>query len=192
MRYVFILLATSILVPASSVAQDFKGAIHTGVVYGYETGFGFGTGGTKFSGQIGSFSHVSVHIAFGGNGIDPRGELYETVGSREFSEDIVDTGYSSTTIGGSVGIRAWKYIHVLASLERKTVHYVQKRYDDTTILGENGRYYTRYTVPDRSGWGIGGGVKFFIPVSGGFMITPTIMGSTTSKIILSVGFAGVL
>jgi len=192
MRYVFILLATSILVPASSVAQDVREAAHTGVVYGYETGFGWSAGGTRLTGQIGYFSHVSVHIAFGNNGIDPWGELYETVGQREFYEDIVDTGYSSHAFGGSVGVRAWKYIHVLASLEYKWVYFVQKRYDDTTILGENGRYYTRYTVPDRSGWGIGGGVKFFIPVSGGFMITPTIMGSTTSKIILSVGFAGVL
>jgi len=189
MRYLFILLATSLLAPASSVAQDGRYALDLGVVYGYETGFGWSTGGTKLNGPLGSLSHASARIAFKDDGIDQWGPRYKAVGRREFPEHIVDTGYSSTTLGGAVGVRAWKHAHVLASLEYQMVYLVQKRYDDTAVFRGNRRYFTRYRVSDRSGWGVGGGVKFFIPVSGGLMITPSLMGSTTSKIILSLGVA---
>jgi hypothetical protein len=60
MRYLFILLPTSLLAPASSVAQNGRYALDLGVVYGYDTGFGWSTGGTKLNGQLGSFSHVSA------------------------------------------------------------------------------------------------------------------------------------
>ena len=188
MRYLVILLATFLLAPATSIAQHGRYALDVGTVYGQETGYGWSTGGTKLNGQVGSLSHAGVRMAYK-NEVDKWGRRDKTVGQREFPEHIVDTGYTSTTFGGAVGVRAWKQAHVLATLEYKRVYFVQERLGDTTELDGEERYYTQYRAPDKSSWGIGGGVKFFVPISGSFMITPAIMGSTTSKLILSVGVA---
>jgi len=184
----FLLLSTSF-----AQSSDIKLADHAywdvGIEYGIDSGLGINVGYTNLGVGSGHISHGSISASYKDDGIDKWGERYESIGQRQFSQDIIDTGYAFITASGIVGLKITKGVHILGSIGYQGANYVQKRQDNSTILGSNGRYYTEYRDPEKSSVGIGGGVKFFVPISDKIAFTPTIITSTIKKVSISLGVA---
>lgn len=172
----------------SPVLED-KVYIDIGLEYGFNSGLGGNIGYNDLSVERGGLSLWSLSFLYKDDGIDQWGEYYQSIGQNQFPEDIIDTGYAYLTMHGIVGVKITKSTHALATIGYRMASYVQKRQDDFTILGNNGRYHTSYTDPDKSEIGAGIGVKFFLPMSEHVVFTPTIILSTLSVMSFSIGFA---
>ena len=179
-----------------AVAQNQKSAptenalgLTVGVYYGQaDQSLGFGVGLIRPNVGAGSLSYGSISFMRRQPGVDTWGEKFDTIGQREFSEDIVDTGRRIDFFALEVGIKVLPYTHVIGSLGYESTFLVQQRNDDTTILGDNGRYWTDYRTPSESGMSAGGGLLFYIPISESIAVVPSLRGSTAKTTILSVSF----
>lgn len=181
--------------PSITNAQYLNSQIQTeyyfdiGIEYGVDAGFGGNFGFTVLNVDKGSISHGSISILYRGDGIDAWGDLYETIGERQFSEDIIDTGFQFITVNGLIGLKITRGLHILGSIGYREASFIQKRRDETTILGRNGRYHTSYKDTDKSGIGAGVGLKFFIPLDNGKLFTPSVHTSTLTSFSISIGIA---
>jgi len=121
-------------------------------------------------------------------GVDTWGEKFDNIGQREFSEDVVDTGERIDFFALDVGVKVFPYAHVVGSVGYESTFLVQQRDDDTTILGDNGRYWTDYRISSESGMSAGGGLLFYIPITESVVVAPSLRTSTAKTAILSISF----
>lgn len=186
---IFLLTTTLIFAQYSNPKLTDRAYWDIGVEYGIDAGLGGNFGYTGLGVERWSISHGSVSILYRDDGIDLWGDFYEYIGEREFPEDVVDTGYSFITMSGLIGMKISKSVHILGTIGYREASFVQKRKDEFTILGRNGRYHTSYRDTDKSGMGVGAGVKFFIPMSNGMALTPSVVASTLTTVSISLGLA---
>lgn len=187
--FIFLLVSNEVIAQNSELKLSKDNYLDFGLEYALDAGFGGNVGYTRLNVNRGQISHGSFSVLYKDDGIDKWGERYENIGQREFPQDVVDTGYSFLTLSGALGFKITDAVHILGSVEYQMASFVQKRRDDTTILGNNGRYFTEYRDTDKSSFGVGGGVKFFVPISDRLVFTPTLTASTTKMISLSLGLA---
>lgn len=187
---IFLFLSTnSVLAQLTNESIQNQYYFDIGIEYGVDAGLGGNFGFTVMNVDRGSISHGSISILYRDDGIDAWGDLYETIGERQFSEDIIDTGFQFITVNGLIGLKITRGLHILGSIGYREASFVQKRRDETTILGRNGRYHTSYKDTDKSGIGAGAGLKFFIPLENGKFFTPSVHASTLTSLSISLGIA---
>lgn len=161
--------------------------IDLGLVYGFDSGIGFNSGYSKLSVKRGGVSLYHLSFTFRDDGIDTWGPYYSSIGQNQFPEDIIDTGYTFMTGHALIGIKVNKTLHVIGGPGYHYASFVQKRKDDFTILGNNGRYHTSYSDPDKSNFGAAVGIKLFLPMTETLAFTPSAIVSTLSIVSISIG-----
>jgi hypothetical protein len=161
-----------------------------GIEYGFDAGLGGNIGYTNLGVDTGRFSHGSISFLYKDDGIDRWGKDYTgTIGYNQFPEEIVDEGYSYLTGSLLLGLKIAKEIHLLGVAGYKKATFIQKRFNESTILSPDGKYYSEFSDTDKDGIGAGLGVKFFLPLSNNVALTPTVQATTLKGISLSVGLA---
>ncbi|MCS3639219.1 hypothetical protein [Salinibacter ruber] len=122
-------------------------------------------------------------------GIDTWGEKFDDIGQSQFRSDIVDSGRRIDMISGELGVKVYKYTHAVASLGYEATFLTQQRDDSSSILGDNGKYWTDYRISDESSITAGGGIMVRVPVTDGVALTPKVLFSTAKNVQFSLGFA---
>jgi hypothetical protein len=164
-------------------------SLTVGVHYGQsDQSVGLGVGVIRPDVGAGSLSYGSFSFMRRQPGVETWGEKFDNIGQREFRQDIVDTGRRIDFFALEVGMKVLPYTHAIASFGYESTSLVQQRDDDTTILGDNGRYWTDYRISQESGLSVGGGVLFYIPITESVAIMPSVRGSTAKTIVLSISF----
>jgi len=134
---------------ASNTKSDLKKTnnVYSASKSGFDMGFGFSTDETditiNFDFEIKNnyWIGAQANVSLGG---DIVGENYtDTIGINEYSEDIYELANNSWAIGLRVGKEISNKIKIVGALGMAIEYEAQNRYDEFTILGNNGYYHVK-------------------------------------------------
>lgn len=93
-------------------------------------------------GNICDIDFAEIYFAGSLNGFKSDGQRYTNIGEKQFPDDIEEEFYHYRHYGLSIGKHVSDTILLFATMGISEKYLIQNRYDDYTILGENGKYHS--------------------------------------------------